>query len=262
MQAALQTAAAHNKMPAEKYNAAGVERCSDEATTISPNFKTTPSITQNSRLFTLPPELRNYIYAYVLVSGEDIQLPASGKLAQPALLKACRMISSEAGGIYYSQNGFRAYIGGDLHNCDVWLQHLPLHAVSSITSFTLEHEPGTGRRRLNLDQVQFINSNRDPARTAEHDRQIGAFFHEELARWKRSVCSLKMLGLRSAVLHIDAPAEKPAPLPARGCTVEEFLLHQDVIAKWAWGGTMKRWLGVYVSGNEGQSSNEGQGGAI
>lgn len=66
---------------------------------------------QKTRLLTLPAELRNVIYAPVLVSNEPIDLSAIHKAhLEPGLLAVCLRIRSEALPIYYGRNIFSASI--------------------------------------------------------------------------------------------------------------------------------------------------------
>lgn len=59
-------------------------------------------------LLGIPPELRNRIYDFALVSRKRLQVTdGSPALEQPALLRTCRQIRREAIAIYYTDNRFR-----------------------------------------------------------------------------------------------------------------------------------------------------------
>ena len=60
-----------------------------------------------SRLLSLPPEIRNTIYRYALVQGKiSVRAPAFATAEQPALLQVNRQIRTEAINIYYHENEF------------------------------------------------------------------------------------------------------------------------------------------------------------
>ncbi|KAF2094380.1 hypothetical protein NA57DRAFT_60427 [Rhizodiscina lignyota] len=58
-------------------------------------------------LLTLPGEIRNFIYRAVLVKDNHITISAAYPPKEPALLRTCRTIRSEARMIWYSENDFR-----------------------------------------------------------------------------------------------------------------------------------------------------------
>ena len=60
-------------------------------------------------ILALPPELRNKIYRFILVSGNEIRLAGDAR-SQPAILRVNRQIRQEAISIYYSENEFRINI--------------------------------------------------------------------------------------------------------------------------------------------------------
>ena len=68
-----------------------------------------------SRLLSLPPELRTHIYRDVLLQSNPISLavsePAHESNAQPGILLTCHQIRNEAISIYYGENAFRLGIG-------------------------------------------------------------------------------------------------------------------------------------------------------
>lgn len=57
-------------------------------------------------LQSIPPELRNRVYDYALVSDGPINVAKPKNCAQPPLLATCRQIRSEAISVYYSTNSF------------------------------------------------------------------------------------------------------------------------------------------------------------
>lgn len=63
----------------------------------------TDSVT-DSPLFKLSPELRNAIYRYKLVTEESVYITKQQGIPEPALLSSCKIIRSEATGIFYSEN--------------------------------------------------------------------------------------------------------------------------------------------------------------
>lgn len=71
-----------------------------QSTTIPPDataiFAEPNQELQESCLFALPPELRNRIYQYVLTDEDEgiIDIPPSGRLPRPPLLKVNRQITS------------------------------------------------------------------------------------------------------------------------------------------------------------------------
>jgi len=99
---------------------------------------------QKSQFLQLPPELRNVIYVYALIAETDVEVPASGKVAKPALLQACRQTMSEATPIYYGQNTFKTRCDGPLTNSIRWLASMTLQARQSLCSLSIEHDINDG----------------------------------------------------------------------------------------------------------------------
>lgn len=60
-------------------------------------------------LLDLPGDLRNRIYRFVLVSGEEIEVESTGP-GEPALLRTCKTTREESIDIYYSENFFNIQI--------------------------------------------------------------------------------------------------------------------------------------------------------
>jgi hypothetical protein len=63
------------------------------------------SVNQESRLLSLPAEIRNMIYEYVL-TGDDVPLQKREFCRRKHPLDACKQIRSEAEGIFYAGNDF------------------------------------------------------------------------------------------------------------------------------------------------------------
>ena len=61
--------------------------------------------TNSCKLLELPAELRNRIYRFTLCNAAPIQFPRNG-LEQPALVRTCKQIRSEAVAMYYIDNVF------------------------------------------------------------------------------------------------------------------------------------------------------------
>lgn len=61
---------------------------------------------ERASLLTLPPELRNSIYRYVLVPRGSFMITKDNYM-QPPLLRTCRQLRQEASGIYYEENYFK-----------------------------------------------------------------------------------------------------------------------------------------------------------
>lgn len=72
-----------------------------------------PNDAQPCRVFEIAPELRNNIYSLVLASPHDILIPASGRLATPALLNVCQQVRQEATQLYYAENTFKVVVRDD-----------------------------------------------------------------------------------------------------------------------------------------------------
>lgn len=139
----------HSHVAANEIETTDVGRQSDTEAASAANNRGTHSTSQNSKLLGIAPEIRNAIYGYVLISEEDIEIPTSGKLNRPAILRVCQQISSEATTIYYGRNTFRSDVGDDYPGPIGWLRHqVPAQARSSIRSLTLHYDATTLVQRL------------------------------------------------------------------------------------------------------------------
>ncbi|KAK5678505.1 hypothetical protein LTS10_008949 [Elasticomyces elasticus] len=77
----------------------------------------------NSCLLTLPPELREIIYAHAL--QEDGEIAVTKSLKQPGLLRTCTQLRRETKGMWYHLNKFSVDIGRlDAILVHAWSRHL------------------------------------------------------------------------------------------------------------------------------------------
>ena len=63
-----------------------------------------------SPLFKLPPEIRNMIYRYAIVTKARVRITKSSGIPEPALLSTCKILRSEACAIVYLENTFRCEV--------------------------------------------------------------------------------------------------------------------------------------------------------
>lgn len=97
---------------------------------------TTPSSTLKissstaSPLLSLPPELRNRIYRYVLVTRKKIRIKKVSQLpAEPPLLRTCRLVRQEARAIWHCENVFHFSIkASDASHFIAWCRRSKLHS--------------------------------------------------------------------------------------------------------------------------------------
>lgn len=91
-----------------------------------------------SRLLSLPPEIRNMIYRFVLVEG-NIHMRPGNIPEQPGLLQVNTQIRRETLRTYYQENHFNWHIWAfDARECISWCQSSSDRRYSSIRSWTLE----------------------------------------------------------------------------------------------------------------------------
>lgn len=70
-----------------------------------------PADAPKQTLLSLPPEMRNRIYRYVLLETEPIRTtPSRTPPPQPGLLSTCRQIRKESLDIYYQENKFKIHV--------------------------------------------------------------------------------------------------------------------------------------------------------
>ena len=83
----------------------------------------------SSRLLNLAPELRNQIYHHVLPQDADLLVGAAA--ATPGILRTCKIIRREAGGIFCGRNDFHIKLGGhpqDLKCAQDWIADISRYA--------------------------------------------------------------------------------------------------------------------------------------
>lgn len=128
------------------------EHPSPPTDSINVQHETPPETARHARLLDLPPEIRNDIYFYILLEEAPIDVPSSGKVVKPAVLKVCRQRRKEASPIYYGQNVF--HVHADINHSyfsgpEIWLRSLTLEARRSIRSLTLLFPVSDERRSVN-----------------------------------------------------------------------------------------------------------------
>ena len=75
---------------------------------------------ETSPLLELPPELRNKIYRYALVSGSTVYVGLGG-FVEPSLLATCKHIRQEASPIFYKENEIEVLVDSyNITNCFRW----------------------------------------------------------------------------------------------------------------------------------------------
>ncbi|KAK4549861.1 hypothetical protein LTR36_005162 [Oleoguttula mirabilis] len=85
-------------------------------------------------LLSLPPELRNRIYRFVLVESDDIHVAATGPLpVEPGFLRTCSQVRNESSAIYYKKNKFNFVVKN--HNARLYVQW----AEASFKHYTSNH---------------------------------------------------------------------------------------------------------------------------
>ena len=109
---------------------------------------------QGSPFLTLPGELRNRIYRFILVQppGERVQLRVPSDFTGPGLLTTCKQIRVEAQQIYYSENTFMV-------TCTAWNSDLPV--LWNRKAKQIGKESGLERQRLagHMDGLHEANWN-------------------------------------------------------------------------------------------------------
>jgi hypothetical protein len=89
----------------------------------------TPDADTYCALLELPAEMRNKIYRYALIN-ENCTTLTDSNCNQPALLRTCRQIRTEASILFYSQNKFQLDVSQPLHarglpHVQYWLWTMP-----------------------------------------------------------------------------------------------------------------------------------------
>ncbi|KAK5120783.1 hypothetical protein LTR85_005849 [Meristemomyces frigidus] len=99
------------------------------------------TVAQDCKLLSIPPEIRNYIYGLALTESDDIVVPSSGKLSQPALLRVCKQVRTEALAIYYASNNFRSRLTYPAtRSLCAWVDHIDETITKHIHSLILEFD--------------------------------------------------------------------------------------------------------------------------
>ena len=77
---------------------------------------------QPGNLLSLPPELRNLIYSFVLRADKKIEIRRDSDLQEPGLLSVCVRLRAEARPVYFSENRFLVVIRNwDVQPVEQWL---------------------------------------------------------------------------------------------------------------------------------------------
>lgn len=91
-----------------------------------------------SILFRLPPELRNRIYRYLVVSIGPVQLQAD-RFNEPSILATCRAIRTEAITIFLYENKFAA--GLTNYDCSIHMKWEKIIAAANLRQEVSSHIP-------------------------------------------------------------------------------------------------------------------------
>ena len=98
------------------------------------------SADHKSPLMALPPELRNRIYRYNLVSADDILICSPEGCKRPALLYVSKQIQQEAALLYYAENHFRAITSVQaVGNIKSWVNNMTPQECEAVTMITVEY---------------------------------------------------------------------------------------------------------------------------
>jgi len=104
--------------------------------------QTLPSSVANSPLFKLPPELRNMIYRYAIISNTELPISKSHGIPEAPLLQVNKLIRSETYELFYLENKFTCVV----HNYDpasLMLSHRRWQALYQIPGTSLNADTGT-----------------------------------------------------------------------------------------------------------------------
>ena len=97
-----------------------------------------PSSVTESLLFKLPPELRNEIYRYAIISNRDLPVTKSHGIPDSALLSVSKLVRFEAYEIFYRENVF-TYIAHDYDPATLILGYRKLSGRAPFSSVRLKH---------------------------------------------------------------------------------------------------------------------------
>lgn len=180
------------------------------------------SISQNSRLFEIPPELRNNIYTLVLTETSDIIIPESAKLAPPSLLRVCRQIRHEAIKLYYAENSFRVFVRDDARSAPLqWAEAIRRESSSIVKAVNVEYHSsplGTADsptlKQLLADNNETTSRLRSSGAHAEELAKAHHGFRQQMAHysmpWLAWVLRLYRQGIPTHALHFPAPQAQPS----------------------------------------------------
>lgn len=98
-----------NKAPAKPKAPRTRKKKSDKAAKKT-KAQILPDGVTESPLFKLPPELRNTIYRFAIVTEDDLQITKTGGIPEPALLSVSKTVRSETFGLFYHENRFSCIV--------------------------------------------------------------------------------------------------------------------------------------------------------
>ena len=164
------------------------------------------TITQTSKLFTIPRELRDQIYAHALVSEEKIEVPVAGKLPSPSLLQVCCQITKEASPIYYGQNCFTTEVKDNMSHLLNWIQGMPRIVRCQIQTIEIRLSPSETTtsiiKSLLLDyvlrQTELAQQGQDPGL---------ALCRQRLSTFEENVKALAIAGLQLSALRLRTDSQ-------------------------------------------------------
>lgn len=190
----------------------------------------------------IPPELRNEIYALVLTQNDDIIIPTTGNLDEPALLRVCKQIRSEATALYYESNNFRAMVSHQAcTGPSVWIDHVDEHVRKHVRRLTVEYEYvwkiselTTFATRRVLHRLHELLSN-----TANDFKQCEDEKTYWLS-WSSLLLQLHQKGLALSCLSFDAPDRAVNMPPVNDQSPPSFVNDTTVrgIARSIWKGML------------------------
>ena len=86
------------------------KKTDDDSKAIEVSQPSLPSSVAQSPLFKLPPELRNMIYRFALLTAEDLEITETHGIPEPALLSVSKIVRSESYKLFYFENNFSCMI--------------------------------------------------------------------------------------------------------------------------------------------------------
>lgn len=210
----------------------------------------TQTIVQGPTLLSIPPELRNEVYTYVLVANSDIEIPTSGRLSSPSLLQVCQQITSEASAIYYGQNSFSATVDPSFAGPRDWMTHTSNKATKSIKSITLQYCVSDDVHELNRRFVRVMIEG-DVEAVDQNSSERGQAWKKGLTDSANSLLELTtLIDIPPRGVRFHSPAEPddgrdgndpmPSPTTPDGQVfVEEMSTRMDVQMQELWAKCMR-----------------------